>query len=231
MPGSAFRLLQRRFHRAGRARFGHPVPQPTVLRSALRSATVTLTRWLMTQVHRVCPRGGSVNRRLPWLLTGSRGPVSLLSSATVKTLRLPWSVSPASLRSARDTPSCLARLLTPAAKLFPGCQDVGVPVSPCFWLCRRGDRRRSQVPREPFCTSALLLDPGRTLARGCLALGCCSRRPKGESSSDQRYFEAQSHDFCARCLRLRPPSLTTLQGWLPGGGHLSRVGWFPTGFL
>ena len=49
LQGSAFRLLQRRPHRPGRAHFGHPVPRPTVSRSALLSATVALTRWVMTQ--------------------------------------------------------------------------------------------------------------------------------------------------------------------------------------
>ena len=49
LPGSAFRLLRRRPHRPGRAHFGHPVPRPTVSRSALLSATVALTRWVMTQ--------------------------------------------------------------------------------------------------------------------------------------------------------------------------------------
>ena len=113
------------------------------------------------------PSGSSVTRRPPWLLAGFRGSVSLLSSATMETLRLPLSVSKASLRSALDTSSCLACLLTPAAKSHssvPGCCSCQCP--PCFWPFRKGDRRLSQVSREPFRTFALLLDPGRTIALG-----------------------------------------------------------------
>jgi hypothetical protein len=64
-----------------------------------------------------------------------------------------------------------------------------------------------------------------------LTLWCCSRRHKDESSSNHQSFEAQSHGFCTRCMRLRPSSLKTLQCSLPGSppfpGGLSR----PTGFL
>jgi hypothetical protein len=115
----------------------------------------------------VFPSGSSVTRRPPWLLTGFRGSVSLLSGATMETLRLPLSVSKASLRSALDTSSCLACLLTPAAKVIsgvPGCCLCQCP--PLFWPFRKGDRRLSQVSREPFRTSALLSDPGRTIAVG-----------------------------------------------------------------
>jgi hypothetical protein len=132
----------------------------------------------------VFPSGSSVTRRPPWLLAGFRGSVSLLSSATMETLRLPLSVSKASLRSALDTFSCLACLLTPAAKSPPVCQVViKCQCPPLFWPLRKGDRRLSQVSREPFRTFALLLDPGRTIALGILALWYCSRRHKDESSS------------------------------------------------
>lgn len=112
------------------------------------------------------PSGSSVTRRPPWLLAGSRGSVSLLSGATMKTLRLPLSVSMASLRSALDTFSCLACLLTPAAKSPLVWRVVVMPVSSLFWPLRKGDRRLSQVSREPFRTFALLSDPGRTIALG-----------------------------------------------------------------
>ena len=56
-------------------------------------------------------------------------------------------------------------LLTPAAKLSPGCRDVGKPVPSLIWQIGGGDRGLSQVPREPFCTSALPSEPGRTLTR------------------------------------------------------------------
>jgi hypothetical protein len=177
------------------------------------------------------PSGSSVNRRLPWLLTGFRGSVSLLSGATMKTLRLPWPVSPASLRSACDTSSCLARSLTPAAKLPLECQDVGMPVSPRFWPCRRGDRRISQVPREPFCTSALLLDPGRTRARGLGRSGAAPVVIKTKAPAIRIFRGSITQLLCP---------LPTLEAVISGDSPRLASGWwppfpgglcFPTGFL
>ena len=164
------------------------------------------------------PSDGSVNRRLPWLLTGSRGSVSLLSSATMKTLRLPWSVSQASLRSARNTPSCLARLLTPAAKRPPGCRGVGAPVSPLVWPIRRGDRRLSQVPREPLCTSALLLDPGRTRARGLWRSGAAPVGIKTKAPAIQIFRGSITQLLC---------SLPTLEAAISGDSPRLVSGWWP----
>ena len=45
------------------------------------------------------------------------------------------------------------------------CQGVLLPVSPSFWLFSEGERRISQVLREPLRPFALLSDPGRTSAR------------------------------------------------------------------
>ena len=130
------------------------------------------------------PSGSSVNRRPPWLLTGFRGSVSLLSGATMRALRLPLSISTASLRSAINTSWCLTGLLTPAAKSVLVCQVVVLPVSTLFWFRRRGDRRISQVPREPFShicpTLRLRPDPCARL----LTLWCCSRGHKNEISSN-----------------------------------------------
>jgi hypothetical protein len=150
----------------------------------------------------------------------------------MKTLRLPWSVSPASLRSARDTPSCLARSLTPAAKLSLGCRDVVEPVSPCFWQCRRGDRRISQVPREPMRTSALLLDPGRTLARGFWRSGAAPVGIKTKAPAIGMFRGSITQLLC---------SLHTLEAVLSGDSPMLASGWlppfpggafsFPTGFL
>ena len=170
------------------------------------------------------PSGSSVTRRPPWLLAGFRGSVSLLSSASMETLRLPLSVSKASLRSALDTFSCLACLLTPAAKSSLVCQVVVyASVLPCSGHFRKGDRRLSQVSREPFRTFALLSDPGRTIALGFWRSGAAPAGIKAKAPAISQYFEAQSHGFCTRCIRLRPPSLTTLQCSLPGGCHLSRA--------
>ena len=152
----------------------------------------------------------------------------------MKTLRLPLSVSTASLRSAIDTSSCLARSLTPAAKSLSGVPGVVVHASvlPCSGRFRKGDRRLSQVSREPFRTFALLSDPGRTIALGFWRSGAAPAGIKAKAPAISQYFEAPSHGFCTRCKRLRPPSLTTLQCSLPGGCHLSRAdSLVPLGFL
>jgi hypothetical protein len=168
--------------------------------------------------------GSSVTRRPPWLLAGSLGSVSLLSGATMKTLRLPLSVSTTSLRLAIDTFSCLARSLTPAAKSHsgvPGCCSCQCP--PLLWPLpkRRQEALSSFQGTLSHICPALRPRPDHRVR--LLTLWCCSRRHNDESSSNHQSFEAQSHGFCTRCIRLRPPSLTTLQCSLPGGCHLSRA--------
>jgi hypothetical protein len=151
----------------------------------------------------------------------------------METLRLPLSVSKASLRSALDTFSCLACLLTPAAKSPPVCQVVvKCQCPPLFWPLRKGDRRLSQVSREPFRTFALLLDPGRTIALGILPLWYCSRRHKDESSSYLSIFRGS----IARLLH----SLHTLDAAISDDSPMLASEWLPpfpggpsgpTGFL
>src|SRR6201993_3898290 len=143
----------------------------------------------------------------------------------MKTLRLPLSVSTASLRSAIDTSSRLARLLTPAAKSHsgvPGCCSCQCP--PLLWpLPKRRQEALSSFQGTPFRTFALLSDPGRTIALGFWRSGAAPAGIKAKAPAISQYFEAQSHGFCTRCIRLRPPSLSTLQCSLPGGCHLSRA--------
>src|SRR6266404_914455 len=134
----------------------------------LLSATVALTRlWTTLSSSRISewqfrkPTPPLATHRLPRV--GFPAFWRYYEGATMRALRLPLSFSTASLRSAIDTSWCLARLLTPAAKSVPVCQVVVLPVSSLFWFSRRGDRRISQVPRKPFRTFALLLDPGRTI--------------------------------------------------------------------
>jgi hypothetical protein len=167
----------------------------------------------------VFPGGSSVDRRPPSLLTGFRGPVSLLSGATMRTLRLPWSVSRASLRSAHNTPSCLARSLTPAAKRSLGCQDVGKPVPSLLWPIGGGDRRRSQVSREPFCTSALLLDPGRTLAPGLVGRsGAAPAGIKAKAPANPVFRGSITQLLCPR---------PTLEAALSDDSPRLASGWWP----
>ena len=131
----------------------------------------------------------SVTRRPPWLLAGSLGSVSLLSGATMKTLRLPLSVSTTWLRSAIYTSSRLARLLTPAAKSHsgvPGCCSCQCP--PLFWPLpkRRQEALSSFQGTLSHICPALRPRPDHRVR--LLALWCCSRWHKGESSSNLSIF-------------------------------------------
>jgi hypothetical protein len=136
----------------------------------------------------------------------------------MKTLRLPRSVSRASLRSANDTPSSLAHSLTPAAKLPLECPGVGEPVSPLVWPIRRGDRRISQVPREPLRPSALLLDPGRTVARGLWRFGAAPAGIKAKAPAISIFRGSITQLLC---------SLPTLEAVLSGDSPRLASGWLP----
>jgi hypothetical protein len=136
-------------------------------------------------VHLVFPSGSSVTRRPPWLLAGSLGSVSRLSGATMRTLRLPLSVSTSSLRSAIDTSSCLARSLSPAAKSpsgVPGCCSCQCP--PLFWPLpkRRQEALSSFQGTLSHICPALRPRPDHRVR--LLTLWCRSRWHKDESSSN-----------------------------------------------
>jgi hypothetical protein len=126
------------------------------------SAAVLWTR-LDDSVFITCgPSGGSVFRRPPSLLTGSLGMVRLLSNATMRPLRLPLPISLGSWLSPGNTLLCPALSLAQHTGSLTARQGVDVPVSPLVWLFSEGERRISQVPREPLRPFALLSDPGRT---------------------------------------------------------------------
>ena len=110
--------------------------------------------------------GSSVFRQPPWLLTGSLGMVRLLSNATMRPLRLPLSFSPSSLLSLSNTLLCPAFSLAQITGSLSARRGVVWPGSPCCWLFSEGERRISQVPREPLRSFALLSDPGRTSTPG-----------------------------------------------------------------
>jgi integrase len=106
----------------------------------------------------VCPSDGSVNRRLPWLLTGSRGPVSLLSDATTETLRLETGRS----ASSASTTTCKYgfRPLRPARLAGYGghqCLCRGADLGKVHkwlghanvWTTRLYDRHRSRPEDSP----------------------------------------------------------------------------------
>ena len=135
----------RKRHSACDPRLKEGDPPPLLL-----SAAVLWTRLDDSVFITVFPSDGSAFRRPPWLLTGSLGMVRLLSNATMRPLRLPLPVSPGSWLSLSDP------LLGPAVSLaqdtgsLAARRGVGVPVSPLAWLFSEGERRISQVPREPL---------------------------------------------------------------------------------
>ena len=90
---------------------------------------------------------------------------------------------------------CLARSLTPAAKSGLVCQVVVLPVSSLVWFSRRGNRRISQVPREPFRTFCPTLRPRPDHCARYSTLWYCSRGHKYESSNDLNMFCCKSGRF------------------------------------
>jgi len=105
-----------------------------------------------------------------------------------------------------------------------------------LWSTR--DLRLSQVPREPHCAYALLLDSGRALVpslHGTSVLPPVNGTRRAPTTT--RDFGALSHGLSTGCLRFVPPSLATTQNSLPGGRQpfpggiplypLSSIGRFP----
>jgi hypothetical protein len=93
-----------------------------------------------------------------------------------------------------------------------------MPVSPCFWPCRRGDRRISQVPREPIRTSALLLDPGRTLAPGLGRSGAAPAGIKAKAPAIRIFRGSIPQLLCP---------LPTLEAVISGDSPRLASGWWP----
>ena len=152
------------------------------------------------------------------------GRLSLLSTGTMKTLRLPSPFPPASFPS-------------PSVPRAPAPGGFGI----------------SHVPRQPSRRFALLSDPGRAVTAGLGAtragrlalrrrvsslalsvarwvpsssLGLRPRRsgtaPAFLNNGDPNNkpdFEARSHGFSTRCLRFMPPLPTTMQDSLPAGSQ------------
>jgi hypothetical protein len=75
----------------------------------------------------------------------------------------------------------------------------------------------SQTPGGP---------PRQTIA----AFRCCPRNSYNEGSPNTKHFEAQSHGFTTRCLRLKTTFLHASQGSLPVDGQSLPGGLVPAGF-
>ena len=115
-----------------------------------------------------------------------------------------------------------------ALRQAQGLRRLGVvkPVSPLLWRFSKGERRISQVPREPFRPFAPLSDPGllaHSPAAACpvrrrlgplrpafaLALRCGPRENECEGSNDHTCFGTPSRGFWTRSIRFVTPSRTT----------------------
>jgi len=142
----------------------------------------------------------------------------------MKTLRLPLSVSTASLRSAIDTSSRLARLLTPAAKSHsgvPGCCSCQCP--PLFWPLpkRRQEALSSFQGSLSHICPALRPRPDHRVR--LLALWCCSRWHKGESSSNLSIFRGSITRLLYSLHTLEAAISDDSPMLASGGCHLSRA--------
>ena len=73
----------------------------------------------------------------------------------------------------------------------------------------------SQVPREPQCACALLLDSAGALMPSLDGISVLPPNRQTRRASGFSSFEAQSHSLSTRCLRFMPPSRTTMQNSLP----------------
>ena len=165
------------------------------------------------------PHGGSVFRRPPWLLTGFLGWFCLLSSATMRPLRLPLSLSPSSWLSLGDTLLCPAFSLAQITGSLSVRRGVRLPVSPCFWLFSEGERRISQVPREPLRPFALLSDPGRTSTPGPCGVSVLPSVERWRRLQRQTLFR----DSITRLLDSPP----TLRAAISGDDARVASGWRP----
>jgi hypothetical protein len=114
-----------------------------------------------------------------------------------------------------------------------GYWTTGRPPSASFFsaFTRASLVRCSQVPREPSCTSALLLDPGRTLARGVGRSGAAPADIKAKAPAIRIFRGSITRLLCP---------LPTLEAVLSGDSPRLASGWWPpfpggallpTGFL
>lgn len=163
------------------------------------------------------PINGSVTRCLPFLLTGSLGQVTPLSSGTMKALRLP-ECRRRGLRSSlartycvdgivRVRRMCAARNRAPSASVPPG---GGQPVHPRPVLLSQNtlDLPASQTAHR---VDALLIDPGRILMPGLYGTSMLSPSSQTLRTPALRQFRGSITRLHARCVRFVPPSLTTTQ--------------------
>ena len=74
-------------------------------------------------------------------------------------------------------------------------------------------------PGDPITALPCSRTPGGPPRLTNAALRCCPRSSEHEGSPINKHFEAQSHGFTARCLRLKTPFLDANQGSLPVGGQ------------
>ena len=98
---------------------------------------------------------------------------------------------------------------------------------------RRWSRRQEALPASPETLLVAMpcpQTPGGPPRQTIAAFRCCPRNSYNEGSPNNKHFEAHSHGFATRCLRLKTPFLDADQGSLPVGGQPLPGGLVPAGF-
>ena len=172
-----------------------------------------------------------MTRRFPSLLTGFPGTGLPAFDRYYESATTPHVHSGGLLRSPVGTSPAVGRFAPRGRRHTP-------PTRPGACLYRApqpgssgGDHGASHVPEDPWCTFALLSDPGH---RWRLAVLRSHRVVPAitttKTRSDRTIFGAPSQGFGTRCLRFTPASRLTVQDSLPAGGQPYRMGFSPTGF-
>jgi len=84
-------------------------------------------------------------------------------------------------------------------------------------------------PGDPPAALPCSQTPGGPPRQTIAALRCCPRYHQNEGSPLRSNFEAQSHGFTARCLRLKAPFRTPAKARFRWMVSPFRAGWFPPG--
>ena len=177
-----------------------------------------------------------------WFQRRFRNPASPFA-----TRGLPWVSFPAFERyygDAKTASVLLLRLRFPLGARSLGSLSVFFSrrpkVRPQAWiLFYRFDPFRSSFPwrqealpaspEDPRAALRCSWTPGGLPRQTAAALPCCPRFANHEGSPVQFSFQALSHRFAARCLRLKASFLIASQGSLVVVGHSLPRGLFPAG--
>ena len=145
--------------------------------------------------------------------------VALLSSAAMEMLRLPLlSLSRLRIELGARYLGLLSLSWRPGAESPPPIQDPGKPVRSSSGLFPRRQEALKSFPGDPAATLPCSSTPGGPPRQTMAALRCCPRYHTHEDSPVHLSFEALSHGFAARCLRLKASFLNRQPRLASGGG-------------